>query len=228
MDKKSIIIVGKGPSVNKCNKDYVNSFDEVAICGRPIFKNYEHLIGERADYDFLNCGDPRIYSKDLIKKLGIKKIFNIGERKIERKINIIPFTDIDYESDLRCKLLPYFKKEYNLDPSCGIFAFKYLLDTKKYNKISLVGFDLLEVGENIYYFKKEEVQDSLKYYFYDNRKDDGWVYNKEGIRMKKSGHDSKISKKYIEDMIKNNKEISFEILSNRDFKLFDNLRINRI
>ena len=146
MDKKSIVIIGKGPSISRCKEEYVNQFDEVAICGRPIFDNYQHLIGKRTHYDFLNCGDPRIYSPKLIKSLGIVKVFNTGGRKIKRDEKIVPFSHIEYEDDLRNKLLPYFKKKYVLDPSCGIFAFKYLLDSGKYDKIALVGFDLMATG----------------------------------------------------------------------------------
>ena len=29
---KSIIILGKGPSILRCNKEFVDKFDDIAIC----------------------------------------------------------------------------------------------------------------------------------------------------------------------------------------------------
>lgn len=222
--KKSIVIIGKGPSIKRCDKEYINSFDDVAICGRPIFLGYEHLIGNRADYDFLNCGDPRIYNRKLVKKLGIKEIFNIGAKKIERKREIVPFGYIKYEPDLRKKYISFFKDNYDLDPSCGLFALKYIIDTNKYDKISLVGFDMLKIEEEVYYFKKNEIQETLRHYYYDKKKDDKWIYDTNGIRKKKSGHDTEKSIIFLEDIFEKNKDIQFEILSNRNFKKLDNLK----
>ena len=48
MLEKSIAILGKGPSVARCTRKFIDSFDEVAICGRPVFDGYEEKIGERA------------------------------------------------------------------------------------------------------------------------------------------------------------------------------------
>ena len=42
---KSVAIIGKGPSVKRCKREFVESFDEVAICGRPVFDGYEEFIG---------------------------------------------------------------------------------------------------------------------------------------------------------------------------------------
>ena len=64
------------PHIQKSKKEYIDKFDEVAICGRPIFNGYEHFIGERAHYDFCNCKDPRLYSDNLLKKLGIQIVIN--------------------------------------------------------------------------------------------------------------------------------------------------------
>ena len=54
MLEKSVAILGKGPSVSRCTKEFIDSFDEVAACGRPVFLGYEHLIGNKAKYDFAN------------------------------------------------------------------------------------------------------------------------------------------------------------------------------
>ena len=50
---KSVVIIGKGESVLRCTKEFVDTFDEVAICNRPVYEGYEHLISNHADYDFI-------------------------------------------------------------------------------------------------------------------------------------------------------------------------------
>lgn len=213
---KSIAIIGKGSSILRCKREYIEKYDEVAICGRPIFDGYEHLIGEKADYDFCNCGDPRIYTLELIKKLKIIKTYNTGGRVVKRNYKIVP-KELEYEDNTRIQLSQYFKDKYKLDPSTGILAIETILRMNKYNKIGLFGFDLMKEGEPVYYFSKEEVQDSLQVYFKDG------TYSSNGIRLKRSGHDIDLSYKYLIDIIKKNKEIEFEILSNLQFDNYNNL-----
>ena len=42
--KKSVAIIGKGPSVLKSTKEFVDTFDEVAICNFPQMEGYENYI----------------------------------------------------------------------------------------------------------------------------------------------------------------------------------------
>ena len=77
---KSVVIIGKGPSVQRCTKKYIDSFDKVAICNHPVYDGYEHLISNHADYDFINVGDPNPYSVERLESLGIKFIVNTGGR----------------------------------------------------------------------------------------------------------------------------------------------------
>ena len=51
---KSVVIIGKGPSVQRCTKKFIDSFDDVAICNHPVYKRYEHLISNHADYDLIH------------------------------------------------------------------------------------------------------------------------------------------------------------------------------
>ena len=216
---KSIAIIGKGPSIKKCKREWIDKYDKVAICGRPIFKKYEDKLGDRAHYDFCNCGDPRIYGKKEMDRLGIKKVINTNKPILRHKIkkrDCCP-TGIDYEPNGRSVVIDFFKNKYNLNPATGTIAIEYLLREKKYNKIGLFGFDLMEQGEDVYYFPKKDVQVSLQVYF--NNK----TYGKNGKRIEKSGHDLNLTFKYICDVIKNNPQIEFEILSARKFPKLKNV-----
>ena len=217
----SIAIIGKGPSIKRCKRELLDKYDEIAICGRPIFNKYEHLIGDRAHYDFCNCGDPRIYPKGIMEKLGIKKVINtnkpIKREKVKKKNFCL--SHIEYDPNGRTKVIDFFQNKYNLDPSTGTIAIEYLLREKKYKSIGIFGFDLMEQGENVYYFPKNEVQSSLQVYFRDG------TYTKDGKRIKKTGHDLNKTFKYMCDIIKENPKINFEILSNRKFPKLKNLTI---
>ena len=68
---KSIVIIGKGPSLHRSTKKLVDLFDEVAIVNRPIYEGYEHLISDHADWDFTNDDAPQ-YSEYWKNKLNIK------------------------------------------------------------------------------------------------------------------------------------------------------------
>ncbi len=219
----SIAIIAKGPSISRCKRKWIDKYDEVAICGRPVFDKYKKYIGDRAHYDFCNCGDPRIYPKGVMKKLGIIKVINTNKptkKNIVKNKKCIYCPDgIEYDPNGRFKVINFFKTKYNLDPATGTIAIQYLLQLKKYDKIGLFGFDLMMEGENVYYFPKNEVQQSLLR-LYNNK-----IYGKNGKRILKSGHESNKTLTYIKDVIKNNKNIQFEILSNRKFGNFTNLTI---
>jgi len=224
---KSIVIIGKGPSISRCTKEYIDSFDEVAICGHPIYTDYEHLISNRAKYDFLNCGDPNPYPAEFVKKLGITHVYNTAGREIlPFRKDTVPFEYIKYHSDVRGELLPYFKEKYDLDPATGTMAFEMILRMKKHYKIALVGFDLMEIDEKNYYYDRKHVQYSLQKYYIDKAlNNNGKVYNVDGNRLVKSGHDTEKTYKYMLECFSNNFDIIFEIISNREFPNLNNLKI---
>ena len=221
---KSIVIIAKGPSILRSNRKHIDSFDEVAICGRPIFNpKYEKLYGSRAHYDFSNCAYPRHYSAKLMNKLGLKKIYNTGNysKRVSKKTrDFCPSGEVEYDPKCRTNLKSYFKNKYDLDPSSGSLALEYLLQTKKYNKIGLIGYDLMAVGEDAYYFPKHELQSNVLKFI-----NDGKTFDKKGVRIFKSGHDPDKTFKYMIDIFKNNPHIKFEILSNRKFPKLKNLSI---
>lgn len=219
---KSIVIIGKGPSVQRCTKEFINSFDEVAICNHPVYDGYEHLISNHADYDFINVGDPNPYSQQRLQSLGIHTIINTGGRYIHNPPkSIVPDNcSVQYFPFYRGRCLDYFKNQHQLDPSTGIMAFHYFVNKPEYSKIALVGFDLFEKGTPIYYFKKEEASPSLQYLW--QRKS----YDENNIITFDSGHNVKNTYHYLIEQIKKNLHTKFEMITNYPFdKTIDNLII---
>lgn len=199
MVRKSIIIIGKGPSINRCNKDFVDSFDEVAICNRPIFEGYEHLISARAHYDFItNDVCIRNYPESLKNKLGIKETIFTGDDSILR--NNFSYKD--------------------LNPSTGTLAFHYFTQLKEYTHIALVGFDLFQLNKKVYYFKREEVIQPLAYLF---ENDD--VYSKDMKIIKEHGHDSKLTHDYMSDIFEKNKDTKFTLITDYPFESMKNVDV---
>lgn len=195
---KSIVIIGKGESVLRCTKEFIDTFDEVAICNRPVYEGYEHLISNHADYDFVtNTESVRQYSEDLKKQLGIKETILTG---------------------LDCELRNSFNYK-NLDPSTGTLAFYYFLKNQDYDKICMVGFDLFQKDKKVYYFNRNELNESLNYLV------NGKTYDNELIQKNESGHNINLTYEYMIESIKENKEKKFIILSNYPFDNLDNLTI---
>jgi len=195
---KSVVIIGKGPSVLKSTKEFVDSFDEVAICNFPPMEGYEKYIGSRATYHFLNAHDPNPYKKDILNSLGLKYMFNTHYAEHEGYQEIFPEHDVMYLKDYGQKIVPEFKKVYGLDPSTGIQAFDYFVKKEEYETIGLVGFDFFKVGEKGYYYPPNEVQQSLRY-LYTN--DGTRAFNSKGYRVNENPHDSLKSEKFVFEMI---------------------------
>ena len=217
---KSVVIIGKGPSVQRCTKKYIDSFDEVAICNHPVYDGYEHLISNHADYDFINVGDPNPYSVERLESLGIKFIVNTGGRNIcNPPPSILPSYNIKYHPFYRGTCIDYFKTEHDLDPSTGIMAFHYFVNKPEYNKIALVGFDLFEQGTPIYYFKKEEVSQSLQYLW------DRGIYDNTFKILYESGHNTHKTYDYLINQFKHYSDKHFEIITNYSFESIDNLKV---
>ena len=198
MEYKSVILIGKGPSIKRCTRELVETFDEVAICNRPKFEGYEDLIGERAHWDFAtNLIDIRYYSDDFKKRLGLKKTFLTGN-----------------DSELRNNF-----SYKGLDPSTGTLAFFHFLNTNKYSHICLVGFDLFEKDKHFYYFKTEELTDSMKYLV------DNGTFTENLIFTQDSGHNTDLTREYMSEMFESHPEIKFSLLTNYQFPFFPNLEI---
>lgn len=194
MLEKSVAILGKGPSVSRCTKEFIDSFDEVAACGRPVFLGYEHLIGNKAKYDFANrTATP--YSEDEKNRLGIEYIIDTGSNtKIRDDFN-----------------------HKNLDPSTGVLVFDYFLKREEYTKISLIGFDLFQTMEKMYYFKNEEFDPALQWLWNDG------TYDQEGRLTIVSGHKTEETFNYFNDMFDLYSNKKFYIISSYSFEEKENV-----
>ena len=191
---KSIVVIGKGKSVLKCNKEFLSKFDEIAICNFPPIEGYEKYIGDKADYHFLNAHDTNPYSRKILDGLGLKSVFNTHPKPYPASDFFLPSHKVHYDSDYGKLVTSYFKKTYDLDPSTGLQAFYYFVTNENYKTIGLVGFDFFKVGEKGYYYKVSEVQDSLKYLYSD---DGTKPFNSKGVRIHENLHNSKKSEKLV-------------------------------
>ncbi len=202
---KSVVIIGKGPSVVKSTKEFVDSFDEVAICNFPPMEGYEQYIGTRATYHFTNAHDPNPYSRALLEALGLKQIFNTHpvphpgyEECFPRSFLSDNEGQYQYYPNYGAELIPAFKEEYGFHPSTGTIAFDYFVKKEEFSVIGLVGFDFFKVGERGYYYPPSEVQQTLKYLYADTKDS---PFNREGVRMNENSHDSKKTEKFVRDMV---------------------------
>ena len=201
MLEKSIAILGKGPSVARCTKEFIDSFDEVAICGRPIFDGYEEIIGRRAHWDFAN-ESAVAYSSEMRERLGNPIWINTDDQSPYRK----EFTE---------EYCGWFAG----GPSTGTFAFDWFVKKSEYTKIALIGFDLFPKGESLYYFKREEWNPNMEYLFHNG------TFSEDGRMLIDSLHDTKMTYKYMNEMFNTYKDKQFYIITDYPFEERDNLKI---
>ena len=105
----------------------------------------------------------------------------------------------------------------NWFPPGGILALEYFIFTKKFKKISMVGFDFYEVAVGL---DKKDIYNH--YYFLDKDNKDKSMINEGGedlnnIKYNNSEfnpHESKKQIDYIITQVKQNPDIDFEIYSN--------------
>ena len=201
MLEKSIAILGKGPSVARCTKEFIDSFDEVAICGRPIFDGYEEIIGRRAHWDFAN-ESAVAYSSEMRERLGNPIWINTDDQSPYRK---------------------EFTEEYSGwfagGPSTGTFAFDWFVKKSEYTKIALIGFDLFPKGESLYYFKREEWNPNMEYLFHNG------TFSEDGRMLIDSLHDTKMTYKYMNEMFDKFNDKKFYIITDYPFEEKPNLKI---
>mgnify|MGYP003136531471 CR=1 FL=1 len=197
MNKKSVVIVGKGTSVLKSTEKYMSQFDEIAFCNFPPITGYEKYIGSKCDWMFANMWDPNLYEDDVFKKLNLKHLVNTHPNPKDDCISLTQKYGGTYVSDYGQKNIPLFKNNFGFDPSTGIQAYYYFVQQEEYDTIGLVGFDNFKVGEKAYYYSVDEVQHSLRYLYSDG----DTAYTKDGIRKEESKHGTtKNVDKYISDM----------------------------
>ena len=203
--RKSVVIIGKGPSVLNSTKEFIDSFDEVAICNFPPMEGYEQYIGNRATYHFTNAHDPNPYRKEVLNSLGLKYVFNTHSIPHDGYPSSFPDHEVLYLRDYGEQIVSFFKEHRGFDPSTGIQAFDFFAKSEQFHTIGLVGFDFFKVGERGYYYPPSQVQSTLKYLYAPNGER---PFNLEGVRVQKNLHNSKKSQIFIEEMAKKyNKKI---------------------
>jgi len=194
MHKRSVAILGKGLSVKRCTKEFIDSFSTIVACGRPVFDGYEEYVGNRAHYDYSNrTSSP--YTPEQRSELGIIKHIDTGSG-----------------TELRDKF--NFK---DLDPSTGILAFHEFVNNPEYSTIALIGFDLLQTNKKMYYFKNEEFDPALDWLWKDG------TYDEQGRLTITSGHNTERTYEYIMTMIDLHPEKLFYVFSSYDFASRKNL-----
>lgn len=183
---KSVVIIGKGPSVSNSTKAFIESFDEVAICNFPPMENYQHLISNRAKYHFVNAGNPFPYSKEFINKLGLTHVFNTSISPSSLNVDtecFLPDHEVEYHPSHGIEttgmvydgtLRAVGDAKYNFWPSTGMLCFNYFYNSERHDKIALVGIDCYQKGSDVYYFGLNETKPNLHYLW------DGSTYSKEG------------------------------------------------
>ena len=197
---KSLAIIGRGHSVTKCNKNFVDNHDEVAIINYVIFNNYNHLISNRADHLFTNKTGLR-YSEIDIQQLNLKNMY-FTWHSYQRFERTNPKVKTIYpKPNLHEKILA----DYGFKPSSGMQCLYYFLNNCNYSEISLIGFDFYEVGSIPYYFKPSECLSEQRYL---------WEGDYKGNKINTpSGHDTDKSIKFLEKMVKLYSNITFNIIS---------------
>ena len=230
---RSAILVGKGPSILRTTSEYVNSFDDVVIVNRPVWDGYEKHIPKRADIQYRNNSTENFSREELV-ELGIKKVVSItsvGEKLVEEahhgivEVEYPPFVAGPQQSiQITWPDRPN-TRNIVFSPSGGVLAFYHIVESGEYDKISVVGLDLLMVGKRAYYFEPEEMQDNVKYLLHNG------TYNEDGfIRKQESLHSEEDAIAYMTGVIADRTDIYFEITSNNeklinDVSGFSNVRI---
>jgi len=193
---KSVAILGKGPSVLRSTKEFIDSFDEVAGCGMPLFKGYEQYIGNRLHYHFANqTGTP--YTKEEEEELGIKQLINTADRT--------PIRDnFNYK---------------DLDPSTGILAFDFFVQQSEYTEIGLIGFDLFQTMQKMYYFKNEEFDPAVDWLWKNG------TYDHKGRLTRVSLHSTEKTYEYFNHVFDTNPDKQFYIFSSYPFEARKNVEV---
>ena len=101
----------------------------------------------------------------------------------------------------------------------GIYGLHHIINTNKYNKISLIGFDNFEQGKQRYFFSVKDYNPSL-YYLIGNK------ISVDNVTVAKSLHCELKTIEYLETQFKTYNNITFELFSTIKFKNnFENMKL---
>jgi hypothetical protein len=199
-----VIIIGRGNSCLKSTKEFVESHDLICVVNKFIFSGYEKYVGDKADIQFRN-GTCEMYNEHEVNTLKLKKIIYTHDN------NIYPKYAKHYKGVEVITPMPHIRSDikkdgYKFDPTSGLIGLYHVLKDYKITKLSLVGFDFYEVGSKPYYFDFKDTDKNLKYL---------WKGKYKGDKINvASGHSTKDSINFLEDMIKRYNNVEFEIVTN--------------
>lgn len=214
---RSAIIIGKGPSILRTTSEYVSSFDDAIIVNRPVWDGYENHIPRKADIQYRNNSTEDFSEEEMI-ELGLRKVVSIAqvdEQLSEQAHHGI--IEVEYPPFQRGpnNSITLNYKDISFSPSGGVLAFHHIVESGEYDKISVVGLDLLMVGKRAYYFEPEEMQANIKYLLHNG------TYNREGfLRTEKSFHSEEYAITYMAGVIGEKSDILFDITTDNE-KLID-------
>tara|TARA_R100000008_G_scaffold36503_1_gene20789 strand:- start:978 stop:1658 length:681 start_codon:yes stop_codon:yes gene_type:complete len=224
---RSVILLGKGPSILKLEAEYVEGFDQIAIANRPIWKGYEQHIPPKADIQYRNNSTEDFAKSEFI-DLGIKTVISTAspdERlrpRAHHNIAEVRYPKWPVNQNRDSIVLSFGGKSFNA--SSGVVAFYDLVSCGKFSKVGVAGIDLLENGQRAYYFEPEEAPANMQYLF-------GGIYDRNGfIRKKESGHSEPGSREFMFYTMQKNAHIQFEIATNNhnlseSIKELENVRV---
>ena len=166
MNMSNCIILGKGPSITRGTCDYISGFDTIVIVNCPVWEGYEKHLPKKAKIQFRNNGT-RNFTKNEIEELGLKTVISttILNEKLpyEATHGIADLVYPDWETDGQHLLLRVGKDSFSA--SGGVLALDYMLKNYSFEKIALIGLDLIMQNKRMYYFEPDELQENLKYLF---------------------------------------------------------------
>ena len=215
--KKSICIIGKGPSVLLGNSSMYNDFDEIALINWPIIDDkylpkrcdsmFTHYFGDQEIYEnrkkMLVTSNP--WSKDDIIKYDVKNIYC----SIPNDENYIKkFIPNNYYNIKIHKHLRHINDIMKFDNNTGMFALTYYCEQPDVEKIFFIGFDAYtgKTKEDNYYFT---IPDKITGQYSTNDND---------------CHDRKLTIDYIQNICKKYPNIHFNYISKINFKEYDNFK----
>jgi hypothetical protein len=193
---KSIVLFGKGPSASKCTRELTDKYDDIAIINYPVLNDFflNLISGKKIKYHFSNCAtyDDR-YTDQVNDMLNIENILNTNKRTSNHYVRYLKNKKL-FKDSIREKYETYFKNNFDLDPNSGIMALQFLIDTREYDNILLVGFDNYKIGEQTYYYPIDNINTKLKYLMGQN------TITKEGTFNIVSGHDPEKTEIYLSSL----------------------------
>ena len=218
MKNNSAIIIGKGPSILKTNRQYVENFDKIIIANRPVWDGYEKYIPKKAHIQYRNNSTDN-FSKQQFINLGIEKVVSTAlpceplPYEAHHGIAEVVYSQFELDPEDDQSFAFYFNKK-KVNPSTGILAVYHTIKSNLYNKIALVGFDLIVRNKRMYYFKPNEMQQNKQFMFglgYYSSESNGFLSLKHNTHSENSGE-------FLIYLMENNKNIQFEVTTeNQDF-----------